>query len=126
MAHNSVSKFKVRVLPSLLVYHEKYNQLPMHLTFAFACLIRFYKGDWKGKLLPVQDDEKITDFFKKSWEKNSYMEISEQVLGNRELWDRDLTKVGDLKEQIAFALEQIELKGVEEGFSVFAEKLRVQ
>lgn len=126
IALNSISKFKVRVLPSLLAYHEKYNELPVHLTFAFACLIRFYKGDWKGKLLPVQDDEKITDFFKKTWEKNSYVEISDQILGNKELWDQDLRKVGDLTRQIAFAMEQIEHKGVEDGFSVFAEKLRVK
>jgi tagaturonate reductase len=48
IALNSISKFKVRVLPSLLAYEEKYNELPVHLTFAFACLIRFYKGEWKG------------------------------------------------------------------------------
>ncbi len=49
IALNSISKFKVRVLPSLLEYIEIHNAIPTHLSFAFACLIRFYKGSWQGK-----------------------------------------------------------------------------
>lgn len=40
---NSVSKFQVRVLPSLLAYYEKFGKLPQGLCKAFGCLIRFYK-----------------------------------------------------------------------------------
>ena len=40
---NSVSKFRVRVLPSLLAYYEKFGKAPEGLTKAFGCLIRFYK-----------------------------------------------------------------------------------
>jgi len=47
IALNSISKFKVRVLPSLLAFQKDCNRLPLHLTFAFACLIRFYRGEWK-------------------------------------------------------------------------------
>ena len=40
---NSVSKFKVRVLPSLLDYHRKFGTVPEGLACAFGSLIRFYK-----------------------------------------------------------------------------------
>ncbi len=64
IALNSISKFKVRVLPSLTGYVDVHKKLPVHLTFAFAALIRFYKGTWKGESLPVQDSEDIVSFFK--------------------------------------------------------------
>ena len=119
IALNSVSKFKVRVLPSLLAYEEKNKELPVHLTFAFACLLRFYKGEWNGNMLPVQDDGKILTEFRSTWELNSYMEIATQVLGNKEYWDRDLNEINGLTECVAKALNLIETKGVKEGFKEF-------
>jgi len=119
IALNSISKFKVRVLPSLLTYQKKYDKLPLHLTFAFACLIRFYKGEWNGESLPVQDDKAILEKLKEIWELHSYKEISQQVLQNTVFWDTDLTQLPELQEQIALALELIESKGVEKGFKEF-------
>ena len=40
---NSVSKFRVRVLPSILAYREKTGERPKQLLFALAMLIRFYR-----------------------------------------------------------------------------------
>ena len=125
IALNSISKFKVRVLPSLLAYQKKNNELPLRLTFALACLIRFYRGEWEGKLLPVKDDAQITDFFQQVWEQHSYKDIARDVLENKEFWGEDLTKIPGLKKQIAYALELIENKGVEQGFSVFSEELKL-
>ncbi|HSP40961.1 MAG TPA: tagaturonate reductase [Gillisia sp.] len=119
IALNSVSKFKVRVLPSLLAYEEKFSELPVHLTFAFACLIRFYKGEWKGSMLPVQDEAKLISEFQEIWELNSYREIATQVLGNKEYWDQDLNTVPGLTESIAKALNLIETSGIEDGFNEF-------
>ena len=42
---NSVSKFKVRVLPSLLEHIKRLNKMPENLIFALACLIKLYKTD---------------------------------------------------------------------------------
>ncbi len=41
---NSVSKFKVRVLPSILDYERKYGKVPSDLMVAFGKLIDFYKN----------------------------------------------------------------------------------
>ncbi|MGM1056528.1 MAG: tagaturonate reductase [Bacteroidota bacterium] len=125
IALNSVSKFKVRVLPSLLAYNEKYNELPPHLTYAFACLIRFYKGAYKGKELPVQDDMVVKEFFSKIWEGSDYRKIAQEVLQKKEYWDIDLTTVTKLEETIAFALEKLDQNGVEEGYKAFTAKQNI-
>ena len=44
IALNSVSKFKVRVLPSILEYIKRYGNTPPTLVFSLAKLIEFYKA----------------------------------------------------------------------------------
>lgn len=73
---NSVSKFKVRVLPSLLEYIKRTGEMPQHLIMSFAKLIDFYKTDMPN------DDEKVMKFMKESDVKT--------ILSNAELWDEDL------------------------------------
>lgn len=77
IALNSVSKFKVRVLPSITEYIKRYNKMPDTLLFAFAKLIEFYRTDM------TNDDEDITEFMKGASVK--------EILSNKSLWDEDLT-----------------------------------
>lgn len=116
IALNSISKFNVRVLPSLLEYQQKRHQLPLHLTFSFACLIRFYKGDWKGEELPLQDDAKIITYFADLWKNKTLKTITTTVLGNLEFWEKDLNQIPKLTDAIIIALEAIEQDGIEIGF----------
>ncbi|SNR30800.1 tagaturonate reductase [Lutibacter flavus] len=119
IALNSISKFKVRVLPSLLEYVAIHNKIPTRLTFSFACLIRFYKGVWEGKLLPVKDSAEIVESFTKIWELSDYQQIANKTLENISFWDQDLTKINGLSQAIARALEEIETNGIEKGFANF-------
>ncbi len=77
IALNSISKFKVRVLPSITEYIKRYNKMPENLLFAFAKLIEFYKTDM------TNDDPEITEFMKNADLKD--------VLANTQLWGEDLT-----------------------------------
>ncbi|REE82129.1 tagaturonate reductase [Lutibacter oceani] len=120
IALNTVSKFKVRVLPSLLGYVKIHNKIPTNLTFAFASLIRFYKGTFNGKTLPVQDSEAIVSNFEKIWKSNDYNQIAKAVLSNESFWGEDLTKVEHLPEAIALALKEIEVNGIEKGFANYS------
>jgi tagaturonate reductase len=122
IALNSISKFKVRVLPSLLGYVDLNKKLPTNLTFAFAALIRFYKGTWKGEKLPVNDSAEIVKAFTKIWESNNYLEITKKVLGNVAYWGEDLTQVNPLTDAVALALEEIDTNGIEGGFANFSKK----
>jgi len=77
IALNSVSKFKVRVLPSILEYIKRYNKMPETLLFSFAKLIDFYRTDM------TNDDADVVAFMKTA-------SVSE-ILSNCELWGEDLS-----------------------------------
>ena len=115
IALNSISKFKVRVLPSILVYNEKFEKVPANLTFAFACLIRFYKGTWNGAGLPVDDSKEITDAFEAIWADGTAKAV-QQTLQNTEFWGEDLTAVKGLSETLELAINEINANGIEEGY----------
>lgn len=119
IALNSVSKFKVRVLPSLLEYKKINQKLPVHLTFSLACLIRFYKKDWLNRTLPINDTKDIVTFFETTWKANTIENVVKQTLANTEFWDRNLNEVNGLTEVLVFALNEIENKGIEKGFTSF-------
>ena len=77
IALNSVSKFKVRVLPSILEYIKRFGKMPETLLFSFAKLIDFYRTDM------TNDSPEICAFMKNA-------SISE-ILGNTALWGEDLS-----------------------------------
>lgn len=78
---NSVSKFKVRVLPSLLEYIKLTGNKPQYLLTSFAKLIEFYKTDM------TNDDPKVCEFMKTA--------TVAEILANTELWDEDLSFLAD-------------------------------
>lgn len=119
IALNSVSKFKVRVLPSLLKYVKINQKLPIYLTFSLACLIRFYKKEWQEKKLPINDTKDIVTFFETIWESNAIESVVKQTLSNNEFWEQDLNEVKGLTEALVFALNEIENSGIEKGFTNF-------
>lgn len=107
IALNSTSKFKVRVLPSLLAYAEKHRTLPKNIVQSFAALIRFYKGDWRGEKLPVNDNPEMIAFFSKVWESQDPKIVSRQVLSNVNIWGSDLNSVEGLTESVSEALTSL-------------------
>ncbi len=74
---NSVSKFKVRVLPSILEYIKRFDKMPETLLFSFAMLIKFYKEG------TPDDDKEVMEFMKNK-------DVSE-ILSNKAFWDTDLS-----------------------------------
>lgn len=117
IALNSISKFKVRVLPSLLAYKYLKGNLPTNMIFAFACLIRFYKGDYCNRDLPVNDDENIVLEMAAIWHDNDLKNIAQIVLGKIEYWGQNLNEVEGMTKVITTSLEMIEEYGIEKGFS---------
>lgn len=81
IALNSVSKFSVRVLPTLLEYKEKNGVYPKGLTFSLAALIYFYKND-----TPDDAAEAV-----ESMKNDSIADI----LKNTALWQTDLSDMTD-------------------------------
>jgi len=121
---NSISKFKVRVLPSLLAYKVAKGKYPLYLCFAFACLMLFYKGSWKGNPLPVKDDSKQITIFKLAWKAKDTRQTILQILNKKRLWDIDLSLEKDLVNYLEVALLYIESEGIEKGFQTYLTKLQ--
>ena len=84
IALNSVSKFKVRVLPSILEYKKRFGTYPRTLIFALKKLLEFYKTDM------TNDDPAICAFLKTA--------TTAEALANKSLWGQDLScLLGDLE-----------------------------
>ena len=79
IALNSVSKFAVRDLPTLLEYKEKNGVAPKGLTLALANLIYFYKND------TPQDAENVIATMKN--------DSIDEILKNTSLWQADLSSL---------------------------------
>lgn len=78
---NSVSKFKVRVLPSVLEYKNRFGSYPKNLIFGLSKLIEFYKTG------APNDDADVTEFVK--------TKSLEEILKNTDLWGTDISDMGE-------------------------------
>lgn len=94
---NSVSKFKARVLPTMIDFTDKNGRLSKPLVFSFACLIEYYKNN------DVNDDKAVVDFIKKN-------DVS-LILSNKDLWGTDLSDMADL---VNDSLNVIHSQGIRE------------
>ncbi len=106
IALNSVSKFKVRVLPTILEYKEKFNAYPPALTFSMAALIAFYRLD------KANDSEEIVKFMKDA--------SVEEILKREDYWDADIT---DMIPLVSDYYNLINEKGMKDAYNkVLSEK----
>ena len=94
---NSVSKFSVRVLPTILEYKEKYGEYPKYLSLSLAYLIYFYKND-----MPDDNADAVSVMKKDS--------ITE-ILANASLWQTDLS---DMTEIVTAYYDKISELGAKE------------
>ncbi|HKJ34553.1 MAG TPA: hypothetical protein VKA34_22200, partial [Balneolales bacterium] len=117
IALNSISKYKVRVLPSVLKYYEINNELPKRLLFSLAALIRFYKGDRNGEEIPLNDSDDIIILFSETWKLNDYQNITQTILGNKKLWEQNLNEVDGMTDLISGYLKEIDTNGIETALS---------
>ena len=85
---NSVSKFKVRVLPSILEYRKIHGKSPRNLIFSFAQLIKFYQYG------TPKDDEYVISFIRSS--------TIGEILSSQALWGTDLSYLAsEIENQIS-------------------------
>ncbi len=116
---NSMSKFKTRVLPSILQYQKINNRLPNRLVFSLASLIAFYRGERDGVKIELKDDADILSLYQNLWTaydgtRQGIEKIVEEVLGYEKNWEMDLNKIDGLHQKTTDYLEMILEKGMEE------------
>lgn len=129
---NSVSKFKARVLPSLLEYFESRAELPSLLSFSLSSLFAFYHGTRieNGVLLgnrekesySIRDDLPVLECFAQAWRtyerdtasgstKEACKELVSSLLAQKGWWGLDLRCIAGLEETCTQHLFDILDKG---------------
>jgi len=128
---NSVSKWKVRVLPSLKDFLLKENCLPAALCFSLAALIQFYQGhatsndssmqgcrlrSTREERYQIKDKREVLKAFNTAWQQYSIScnlgAMVESILGNASLWDEDLNSIPGLAKTVCKNLNEILEKGM--------------
>ncbi len=118
---NSVSKWRARCMPSLMVYVERMGKLPERLTFSLASLMSLYHGGKivEGKLeckrgeetYTLQDDAAVLEFFASSADMTAEAQV-EAFLGNETFFGPELIKVPGLKESVTESFKAILERGM--------------
>ena len=116
---NSVSKYKVRVLPTVLEYYKIYKRLPEVLIFSFAALIIFYKqlksnnDEIKLREHRVNDDPNVITFFNNLSKENNYEAVIKMTLSNVSFWETDLNQIEGITEKVTGYYELINKVGMQ-------------
>ncbi|MGK3124746.1 tagaturonate reductase [Candidatus Pantoea formicae] len=117
IALNGMTKFRTRLLPQLLLAQQQTGQWPPRLTFAFAALLAFYRGEQGDKQWSLQDDEYWLQQFAELWpaviqNKMTPEQLVQAVLRSSHHWGEDLTQRPGLASAISQHLQNIIVHGM--------------
>jgi tagaturonate reductase len=104
---NSISKFRVRVLPTINDYLKLKQTLPPNLIVAFAALLCFYRGTWKGEAIPLNDSPEVITIIQNAWKEDNVTKSVSKILSSTVLWERDLTTIPGLADAVSSEVERL-------------------
>lgn len=126
---NCSSKFKARVLPSIIEYHDKYNKFSKNLSFSFAAYITLYNTTESkdnhfyikrnGITQELTDSEYAITKLTSAWKNyqktlESAQLVTTMILSDTNLWDTDLSIYPELINDISHYLYAIDTKDIKE------------
>jgi tagaturonate reductase len=129
IALNSVSKWQVRVLPTVKDYVAKNGKAPAGLSFSLAALLNFYHGrfnaagEYEGmrqgnQTYPIRDGADLLKIIDAAWQASDDVGVQvKTLLADARLWGEDLTRIAGLAEQTAASLARIRAVGVKAAMS---------
>jgi len=117
---NYTSKMKMRNVPLLTRYFEKFNKVPSCMALGFAAYIVFmnshkgndgaYHGEINGNTFVIEDEK--AGFFAEQWALGNTDTIAKAVLSNTELWGTDLTQLKGFTETVVQNINTILAEGM--------------
>ena len=133
---NSISKWQVRVLPSLIDYEKINGKLPKVLAFSFAALLSFYRGtvdaagNWSGKraagAYPIRDDAEKIAFLNAEFDRlkqsGDYEAFIRTVMARTDFWGMDLNTIPGFTARAAADLRSIDELGITPAVEKLLEK----
>ena len=118
IALNSVSKWKTRVLPSLLDQYALNGAPAPSLSFSLAALIVFYRGLREdGTKIAVPDSAEVVAFFEEVW-KLPLADCVTAVLARVDFWGQDLNSLEGFTAAVTAYVASILEKGVRNALPV--------
>ena len=112
------SKMKMRNLPVLLSYYERFKSVPEYLALGFAAYLLLmkvsntgsgYGGEINGVPYTIQDDKAA--YFCEKWKLLTAEELVENVLQDELLWGMDLTEVSGFSQSVLARLQMLMADG---------------
>lgn len=122
IALNGMTKFRTRLLAPLLASHQQSGKWPQRLTFAFAALIAFYRGESDKKSWPLQDEAQWLQRYAEGWSALKAGQITPEqlvssVLSDAQHWGEDLTLQPGLVAAVTHHLQNIIAHGMRKALS---------
>lgn len=128
---NSVSKWSVRVLPTVKDWAADGKAIPETLSFSLAALLRFYKikpvdgayvGDRGISTYTVRDDQAVLETMAAVWaaKGSDPAAVAKTLLADARLWGQDLTALPGFANAVAAHLAKIEAVGMKAAIAAFA------
>lgn len=128
IALNSMTKYKTRVLPTVLE-NLKNNKLPKRALFALASLIVFYRGKRDDEIIELSDDKWILDMYNDIWSTydgtyQGILLIISKVLGLEIHWGVNLLEYNNVVKFVCDAVYEIMTTSIKNALIrlVFGEK----
>lgn len=122
IALNSTTKFRTRLLPTLLDYVKIKGKLPQHLLFSLASLIAFHKGKRGNEEIALNDDPAYLAKWKYLWTEfdGDLDKLAKEVLAWKGAWDMDMNTIHpDITKTVAKYLKEIQTKGMKKAVEEF-------
>ena len=112
IALNSISKYKSRILPTVLDLNKQ-GKFATHSLFSLAANIVFYRGiDLKGNKIPLNDDPKFIELFEKLWATNDVSHVVKEVL-SLPFWETEYLSTKPVVDFVTQSVESILKDGME-------------
>lgn len=124
IALNSVSKWRVRILPTIRDALADGKKAPTLLAFSLAALLWFYRGRKEGDGYagrrakgdyPIRDEPLMLAIMAEAWALEPAVgsgAVAARLMADARLWGADLKHIGTLAADALAAIEAIELRGV--------------
>ena len=135
---NSVSKWQVRVLPTVHDYARQHGKAPRLLAFSLAALLHFYTGkmassgeylgERNGESYPIRDTAEViaamAEAFGDARPETDVAPLVRRILGDTRLWKEDLNAIPELAELVSTALAAIRANGIKGALGALCTRYR--
>lgn len=107
IALNSISKFNVRILPTLETYVHIKQEVPPNIIQSLAALLIFYRGEWNNEPIALNDSPEMIGLIQEAWTERTPEAAISKILRNVTLWGKDLTQLPGIENAVTEAAREI-------------------